>query len=120
MTRSSAPRQLLGMLLPYYVAVILAAHLGSSSAAISEPDPERVCFTTAETREKIPTHRLLEPFHVLRSAATRLQAEAVGVKLCRRHEELVYELSLLRHDGRIIHLSLDAKTGQPIGSKAEH
>lgn len=55
----------------------------------------------------------------MRNAAGRLQAEALGVKLCSRRDELVYELSLLRHDGRIIRVFIDAKTGQAIGSKDE-
>lgn len=56
----------------------------------------------------------------MHGAATRLQAQVIGVKLCRWREDLVYELSLLRHDGHIIHISVDAKTGQPIGSKTRH
>ena len=52
----------------------------------------------------------------MRSEAGRLQAEAMGVKLCRWSEELVYELSLLRRDGHVIHVLIDAKTGRAIGS----
>jgi uncharacterized membrane protein YkoI len=44
----------------------------------------------------------------------------IGIKLCRWNEELVYELSLLGHDGHVIHVFIDAKTGQAIGSKNEH
>jgi hypothetical protein len=40
----------------------------------------------------------------MRSAASRSEAEAIGVKLCPWSEELVYELSLLRRDGRVIHV----------------
>jgi uncharacterized membrane protein YkoI len=107
-------------MLLYLTTVIVAALLGSSVAAWSQAEPERVCFTAAETREKILAHGLFEPFHVMRSAASRLQAEAIVVKLCRLRGELVYELSLLRHDGRVIRLSIDAKTGQLISSKTEH
>jgi uncharacterized membrane protein YkoI len=107
-------------MLAYLLVIVVAAQLGSSVAAKSEPAEERVCFTTAETREKIVAHGLSDPFHAMRNAAARLQAQVVGAKLCRKREELVYELSLLRHDGRIIHLSIDAKTGQSIGPKTEH
>jgi uncharacterized membrane protein YkoI len=104
----------------YFIAVIVAAYLGSSAAARTEPEPDRVCFSTAETREKIVAHGLFEPFRVMRSAASRSQAEAIGVKLCRWSEELVYEMSLLRRDGRVIHVFVNAKTGLVIGSKNEH
>ncbi|MGB6176924.1 MAG: hypothetical protein WBF43_11475, partial [Methylocella sp.] len=75
----------------YFIAVIVAAYLGSSAAARTEPEPDRVCFSTAETREKIPALGLVEPFRVMQSVASRSQAEAIGVKLCRWSEELVYE-----------------------------
>jgi hypothetical protein len=106
-------------MLPYFIAVVVTAELCLTLMASAEPEPEHRCFTTAETREKIPANGLFEPFHVLRSAAIRLQAQAIGVKLCRSRGELVYELSLLRRDGRIIHLSADAKTGEIIGSRTE-
>ncbi|MGH6846980.1 MAG: PepSY domain-containing protein [Methylocella sp.] len=103
----------------YFIAVFVTAYLGSSAAARTEPEADRVCFSTAETREKILAHGLFEPFRVMRSAANRSQAEAIGVKLCRWSEEFVYEMSLLRHDGRVIHVFVNAKTGRVIGSKNE-
>lgn len=103
----------------YFIVGFAMACLASSSAAFSMPEPERVCFSTAEAREKISAHGLHEPFRVMRTAASRLQAQAIGVKLCRQQDNLVYELSLLRHDGRLLHISVDAKTGQPVGSKNE-
>ena len=104
----------------YFIAVIVAAYLGSIAAARAEPKPDRVCFSTPETREKILAHGLIEPFRVMRSAASRSQAEAIGIKLCRWSEELVYEMSLLRRDGRVIHVNVNAKTGLVVGSKNEH
>ena len=104
----------------YFIAVIAAAYLGSSAAARTEPELDRVCFSTAETREKILAHGLFEPFRVMRSTASRSQAEAIGVKLCRWNEELVYEMSLLHRDGRVIHVFVNAKTGVVIVSKNEH
>ncbi|MGC2221484.1 MAG: PepSY domain-containing protein, partial [Methylocella sp.] len=99
----------------YFVSVTVATYLGSSTAARTEPEPDRVCFSTAETREKILAHGLFEPFLVMRNVASRSQAEAIGVKLCRWSEDLVYEMSLLRRDGRVIHVFVNAKTGQVIG-----
>lgn len=104
----------------YFIAVAVAAYLASSAAARTEPEQDRVCFSTAETREKILAHGLFEPFRVMRSAANRSQADAIGVKLCRWSEELVYEMSLLRRDGRVIHVFVNAKTGLVVGPKNEH
>ncbi|HUB63524.1 MAG TPA: PepSY domain-containing protein [Methylocella sp.] len=102
-----------------FVVLLVAVYLGSGAAARTEPQHERVCFSTAETRDKISAHGLSEPFHAMRSTAGRLQADALGVKLCRWSEELVYELSFLRHDGHVVHVFIDAKTGQAIGPKNE-
>ena len=55
----------------------------------------------------------------MRKAAARAQAEAIGAKLCRRSADLVYEINLLRRDGRVIRIFIDAKTGQTIGPKSE-
>jgi uncharacterized membrane protein YkoI len=104
----------------YFISVIVAAYLGSSTAARTEPEPDRVCFSMAETREKILAHGVFEPFRVMRDVASRSQAEAIGVKLCHWSEDLVYEMSLLRRDGRVIQVFVNAKTGQVIGSKNEH
>jgi hypothetical protein len=103
----------------FFIALVAAAYFSSSGAARTETQPDRVCFSTAESREKIHTHRLFEPFQLLRATASRLHAEAIGVKLCRWHENLIYELSLLHHDGRIIYVFVNAENGQPIGSKNE-
>ncbi|MCI0467742.1 MAG: hypothetical protein L0Y57_12165 [Beijerinckiaceae bacterium] len=101
------------------ILVIASAQLGLTVAGRAETEPARPCFSTSETREKILAHGLFEPFHVMRSTASRLQAEAIGVKLCRWRDDLVYELSLLRHDGHVIYVFVNAKSGQPVGSKNE-
>jgi hypothetical protein len=93
---------------------IVAIALVSSAAAGAEPPRERVCFSAAETREKIVMHKLTEPFRVMKSAAARLQGEAIAAKLCRWNQKLVYEISLLRRDGHVIHVFLDAANGQSI------
>jgi hypothetical protein len=102
---------------PYVVAFFFFT--GPCFAA-GDPAPEHSCFTAAETREKIFKLGLVEPFYVMKNATARLQAEVIGLRLCSRREELVYELSLLRHDGRIIHVLADAKTGQLASAKPEH
>lgn len=78
-------------------------------------EPPRVCFNATETREKIATHKLAEPFRALR--AGRLQGEALRAKLCRwKADEFVYEVYVLRHDGRIVHVYMNAANGQSVGA----
>jgi uncharacterized membrane protein YkoI len=80
----------------------------------AEPMRDQTCFSVAETREKINLGKLCEPLHLLRIAARRWQAEAIGVKLCQRDHEMTYEIRLLPRNGRIIHLILNAQNGEII------
>jgi uncharacterized membrane protein YkoI len=73
---------------------------------------DRVCLTAAQARERIAQHKLVEPFRLMLAMARRFQAEAISVKLCRRKVEFIYEISLLRRDGRVIHVYLKASNGQ--------
>jgi uncharacterized membrane protein YkoI len=98
----------------FFIFVLIAAGVGFASRA--EPARQRTCYSTAETRDKIVSLGLFEPFHLMRAAATKMQAEAIGARLCRWSEDLVYEISLLRHDGRVLHISIDAKTGKIVGA----
>ncbi len=72
------------------------------------------CLPPSETREEIKNHRLLEPYTVLKSAATQFKAEALSAKLCRNGDELVYEIALLHRDGRLVHVVTNAVTGKLI------
>ena len=78
---------------------------------------ERQCYSTAETRDQIAAHALSEPLRSIQKAAAHFQAEALGARLCRRNDVLMYEISLLRRDGKIVHCIYDAKTGQIIEPK---
>lgn len=100
-------------------SLVHVACVGFCLGALAQPSEERRCYSTGETREKIAANELSEPFRAMQKAAARLQAEALGAKLCRSRDALVYEISLLRHDGRIIRSYVDAKTGQVIETKNE-
>ncbi|SFK12631.1 PepSY domain-containing protein [Methylocapsa palsarum] len=101
------------------LGVAIAAIFFLCPRSSAEPQSERLCYSTAETRDKIAADGLSEPFRTMQSAAAKAQAEAIGAKLCRRSDELVYEISLLRWDGRVIQIIVDAKTGRTLGSKNE-
>ena len=75
----------------------------------------RVCLGPTETRATVAAHRLAEPFRALRAGGQ--QGEALRAKLCRwKKDEFVYEISVLRRDGRILHLYMNAQSGQAVGA----
>lgn len=75
------------------------------------------CFSPGETRERIRAEGLAEPFGPMQKAAAHLQAEALGARLCRGEDSLVYEVNLLRRDGKIIRAVIDARSGQILDTK---
>jgi hypothetical protein len=81
------------------------------AGASAQPAREHQCYSTAETRDRIVASGLSHPFAAMQSASARLKAEAMGARLCRWDDELVYEISLLRRDGRVVRSFVDAKSG---------
>ncbi|WP_036296843.1 PepSY domain-containing protein [Methylosinus sp. PW1] len=93
------------------LAFIVAAPQAASAMAADRPALQ--CLPIAETRQLISDRRLGDPFALMQAASVAAHAEPINAKLCREHEELVYEISLLRRDGRVVRIYLDAATGQP-------
>lgn len=99
-------------------ALTLISCVGLGASALGQPAQQNQCFSTAETRDTIEANGLAEPLRSMQKAAAHFQAEALAAKLCRRDSSFIYEISLLRRDGKILHSVFDARTGQIIESKA--
>ncbi|WP_292530490.1 hypothetical protein [Methylocystis sp.] len=97
-----------------FAVAALAATAGfACSARAEDPPPARMqCFTMAQARGKFEAHKLADPFRSMREAALRLQSEPLGARLCQLGEGLIYEISLLRRDGRIFKIHVDAFSGR--------
>ena len=80
------------------------------SAPVAE-ELKRVCLNAAETRLAVAEHRLADPLATLRAAARKGQAEALRSRLCRWNDRFVYEMALLRRDGKVIRVFIDATDG---------
>jgi hypothetical protein len=84
------------------------------------PDGPRLCYSPAETRERVAGLKLREPFALMRKAATLTHADPLAGKLCRWNDLDIYEISLLRSDGRVIHVYMNAATGAVVGALNTH
>jgi hypothetical protein len=82
--------------------------------------PGLECFSVAQTRQKIAQHRLAEPFPLMRAESSANQADALSTRLCRIGELFLYEINLLRRDGRVIRVFVDAASGKPSPYHPEH
>jgi hypothetical protein len=84
------------------------------------PHGPRTCYKPGETRERIAGQKLHEPFELMRKASGIAHAEALAVKLCHWNDIDIYEITLLRPDGRVIHVFMNAATGAVVGALNTH
>ena len=98
-------------------ALVLAAALLQGGADVAAAQPaKRLCLSQAEAAEAVSDGALIEPRRMLRRAAAQAKAEALGAKLCRWDETLIYEFTLLRQDGRVLFVYVDASSGKVVDS----
>ena len=89
--------------------------LGPEPGAAPGPPGSRRCYSPAETRERVLAEHLREPFALMRKASFLTHAEALSGRLCRWGDLDIYDIALLRPDGRVLHLFMNAATGDVVG-----
>lgn len=99
---------------------LLAPPLGGGPAVAAAQSVQRACLSPSETLDAIADRALVEPRRMLRAAADKARAEAVGARLCRWEDAFVYEFTLLRQDGRILFVYVDASSGKVVDSPQGH
>ncbi len=96
-------------------AVLALTTLAWSGSALPQTRIEGpivlACVSSAETRDLFVADKLMPPFRVLRDAARVAQAEAIDIQLCRTQGSLVYNVTLLDREGRILHRIVSASNG---------
>lgn len=100
-----------------------AAALAAAAPARAQDRPQErpsvECFSTARTREHIMTRKLAEPFTSMQAASRHIQGEPIAARLCRIDEDLIYEISFLQPDGRIVKFLVDAASGKPHSARKD-
>jgi hypothetical protein len=90
--------------------------LQRSRTDFGRPPRGRTCFSQAETRDKVVAQRLADPVRAMRLG--RREGEALSAKLCRwKADELVYEVHVLRPDGRVLRVFVNAQNGEPLSGQ---
>ena len=96
-------------------SALLLAALGAPAPAAEAPlhaATHGACLTKSEQRAAVHERKaisLAEAIKILRGNGKH--GEVVGARLCRRDEQLVYVLTLLAHNGKVIRTSVDAANG---------
>jgi hypothetical protein len=94
-------------------------HPGASSGASGTPAAPAapVCLDQKERRAAIESGKVVQLATAMRAARKRIQGILVRAVLCHGKEGLVYELTLLAHDGKVARLTVDAVKGTVVGQR---
>jgi len=79
----------------------------------AEAPPATECYTVAQTREKIAQHGLADPVPLLRKAGAENQGEPLAARLCKNGEVFIYDITVMKRDGRIERVPINAANGKP-------
>jgi uncharacterized membrane protein YkoI len=91
----------------YLLALVVLAAAQPAAAA----DPP-ACLRQDQRRAAVASHRAIPLARAVRDVRRRIAgAEVVGARLCYRGSDLVYVLTVLARDGKVIRASVNAASG---------
>ena len=95
--------------IPSYVAAVcwtMLAGCGGAGAASS-------CLSPGAAAEAVGARRVVAPEQALGQARRAVpNADVLRASLCQATEALVYRIMVLRPDGRLVHVTVDAPSGK--------
>jgi uncharacterized membrane protein YkoI len=95
------------------IATALAGTLLQPDLAAAEPG---ACLSRDQRRAAIQNRKAVPLGRAIRSAKARHGGDVLDARLCRQEKGLVYVLTLLARDGKVMHVRVDADSGTYIGN----
>ncbi len=94
----------------------LLGYLGAAPAEAAA-GPE-ICLSPGEIQEAIAQGQVIEPRAALLVARRLVPgADVMRGRLCREDNALIYQVLVLRKDGRLVHVTIDAPSGRIIDGR---
>lgn len=91
--------------------VLLASTLSARSEA-AEPE-ERACLSYGDTAEVVASRKVIAPGEAIVAARHAVpDGDILRASLCRKSDALVYRLTAIRSDGRVVRVTVDAPSGK--------
>jgi uncharacterized membrane protein YkoI len=99
-------------------AVVVPCLVFAAPAAVAQARPAgaMVCLRESEIREEVAAKRVVRQVIALRAAGAAIGGEAVRARLCRQEDGLVYVITVLRRDGKVKRVTVDAASGKVAGT----
>ena len=102
----------------FLIPVCAALLLCGPAAGAEAGKPLPLCLNPAETRDALTQHKFADPAAALRSAAAIAHAEPLRSRLCRWNGDYVYEITLLRRDGKVMRVMIRAEDGSLLDGRS--
>jgi hypothetical protein len=99
-------------------AALIIGATGLPSACRAAEARPNACLSPGDTRETLQSQKLVQPYRAMAEASRGTEGESISIKLCRLKAEMVYEVTILRHDGHLVHVLVDASNGALIAPHA--
>jgi len=99
----------------YRVLGILALAIWMPAAALAAdpPEQERACLSYGDTAEVVASRKVIAPAEAIVAARHAVpDGDILRASLCRKSDALVYRLTAIRHDGRVLRVTVDAPSGK--------
>lgn len=97
------------------IAGLVAAGLAAALVPASAAERDR-CLSPQERRAKVATHAVIPLSKAIRALRVR-RAEVVRAGLCDQGGRLVYVLTVLGRDGKVMRATVDAGNGAVLGGR---
>jgi len=78
---------------------------------------ETSCFSAEETRDHVQKLGLVALHDVVRSARGAGHADLISARLCETDGNMVYMITMLGREGKVMRLTVDARTGNLINNR---
>ena len=102
--------------LPAPQSVVAVESVGTIENRDAPVERPVVCFSAREMNDRIARLRLYNPLIAMQANARRNRAEPLRTRLCRTGNRLVYEQTLIRRDGKVLAIYVNAQNGRTIAS----
>jgi uncharacterized membrane protein YkoI len=93
----------------------IAALIILSVAPVRGAEHGHACLDQKERRAEIESGRVVRLAAALRAARSKVLGTLVRARLCHGNDGLVYVLTVLARDGKVVRLTVDAVKGSLVG-----
>lgn len=88
----------------------------ATSAHAQEQQPprslEQGCLSSKEMREAINANHAVQPVVALKNARAAAPGDVVRMRLCRDEQDLFYQVTTVKRDGRVQRVTVEAVSGK--------